>query len=293
MVSSNGKDPVFFGTWNGVFVTTVVHLFGVISFLRIGWMVGIEGVPVSMGIVFGCLLFNAISLLAAIGIMERCAAATTSGFGPFHHSTTSTRDINNRFDPEYTHTTASARANVHILIATVLGSRIGGAISLVYCIGQAVSCSLHVTGFSETFVHLCAVFIEQQLANSTELSTSSSSSLSNDTLWIHSETIAMSPSPSFARTLAKLLHIQIEYISVSSSTSASVESANNQIQLVLTPETFQIVSIGLILLLFLFNIVGVRWLFRLQTILFLSLVLAISDFFVGLFQRHSNFGKSQ
>lgn len=288
MVSSNGKDPVLFGTWNGVFVTTVVHLFGVISFLRIGWMVGMEGVPVSMGIVFGCLLFNAISLLAAIGIMERCAAATTSGFGPFHHSTTSTTDMNSRFDPEYTHTTASARANVHILIATVLGSRIGGAISLVYCIGQAVSCSLHVTGFSETFVHLCAVFIEQQLANSTELSSSTTlSSLSNDTLWIHSDTIAMSPSPSFARTLAKLLHIQIEYISSASTT----DSASNQFQLVLTPETFQIVSIGLILLLFLFNIVGVRWLFRLQTILFLSLVLAISDFFVGLFQRHSNFGK--
>ena len=157
-----------FGTWNGVFVTTVVHLFGVLSFLRLGWLVGNEGVPLSLAIVFACLLFNTISLLAAIGIMERCAAVTaaqTSGLTPFKqfNNQAISSQQQQRFDPEYTRSVATARANVHILVATVLGSRIGGAISLVYCIGQAVSCALHVTGFSEAFVQLCAIFIRRQL----------------------------------------------------------------------------------------------------------------------------------
>ena len=134
-------------------MTCVVHLFGVISFLRVGWLVGNEGIILSVAVVFGCFLFTTVSLLAAIGIIERCAAATS---GEFYGAM-------QRFDPEYPSTVASARANVHILISTVLGSRIGGAISLVYCFGQAVSCALHVTGFTETFVQLCALLIQRHL----------------------------------------------------------------------------------------------------------------------------------
>ena len=166
--------PVLFGTWDGVFITCVVHLFGVISFLRIGWLVGNEGVLVGAGVVFGCLLFTTISLLAAIGIMERCAAATSgSTFGAGNSllggrgaaaAAAAESGGMQHFDPEYPSTVASARANVHLLISTVLGSRIGGAISLIYCFGQAVSCALHVTGFTETFVQIVAVFIQRNLA---------------------------------------------------------------------------------------------------------------------------------
>ena len=31
--------PVLFGTWDGVFTTVMVNIFGVIAFLRIGWIV--------------------------------------------------------------------------------------------------------------------------------------------------------------------------------------------------------------------------------------------------------------
>ena len=161
----------------------MVHLFGVLSFLRIGWLVGNEGVLLSAGIVFGCLLFTTISLLAAIGIMERCAATAVGGGGNtlanMHHQILRNSagrpadvDLNEGElgggnsgleDPEYSSSVASARANVHLLISTVLGSRIAGAVSLVYCFGQAVSCALHTVGFTETFVQLVSLFIERHV----------------------------------------------------------------------------------------------------------------------------------
>lgn len=163
----------------------MVHLFGVLSFLRIGWLVGNEGVLLSAGIVFGCLLFTTISLLAAIGIMERCAATAVGGGGNtlanMHHQILRNSagrpadvDLNEGGeelgggnsgleDPEYSSSVASARANVHLLISTVLGSRIAGAVSLVYCFGQAVSCALHTVGFTETFVQLVSLFIERHV----------------------------------------------------------------------------------------------------------------------------------
>lgn len=254
-------------------------------------MVGNEGVPLSLAIVFACLLFNTISLLAAIGIMERCAAVTaaqTSGLTPFKqfNNQAISSQQQQRFDPEYTRSVATARANVHILVATVLGSRIGGAISLVYCIGQAVSCALHVTGFSEAFVQLCAIFIRRQLMmSSNEFMPSLSPSTPSSSL-LTSSNISIIEQPSLARTIARLLRIDI----LEQQQKQSSSSGTSNTQLILNPESFQIVSIILIFILFFINIVGVRWLFRLQTLLFLALVAAVGDFSTGLFHEHADYG---
>lgn len=33
------NQPVLFGTWDGVFTTVMVNIFGIIVFLRMGWIV--------------------------------------------------------------------------------------------------------------------------------------------------------------------------------------------------------------------------------------------------------------
>lgn len=32
-------EPVLFGTWDGVFTTCMINIFGVVLFLRTGWLV--------------------------------------------------------------------------------------------------------------------------------------------------------------------------------------------------------------------------------------------------------------
>ncbi|CAN7975412.1 unnamed protein product, partial [Ixodes persulcatus] len=43
---------------------------------------------------------------------------------------------------------------IHVLLSHILGARVGGAASLIYCFGQAVSSALHVMGFAESMGQL-------------------------------------------------------------------------------------------------------------------------------------------
>jgi potassium/chloride transporter 8 len=38
------SQPVLFGTWDGVFTSCLINIFGVIVFLRSGWMVAEAGI---------------------------------------------------------------------------------------------------------------------------------------------------------------------------------------------------------------------------------------------------------
>lgn len=38
------SQPVLFGTWDGVFTSCLINIFGVIVFLRSGWIVGQAGI---------------------------------------------------------------------------------------------------------------------------------------------------------------------------------------------------------------------------------------------------------
>lgn len=311
-----------FGTWDGVFVTCVVHLFGVISFLRLGWLVGNEGILLSSLIVLSCLLFTTISLLAAIGIMERCAAAAAATTGTCE--TIGSTQLNQNFDSEYPSKVASARANIHVLISTVLGSRIGGAISLIYWFGQAVSCALHITGFSETFVQLMASFIEHRLWLASSSSYSRPSINNNQNLQLSSQQQLFNYSNDttwdikFAQTLANIMWIEIDTTinsgsynsdntmaiastsTITSNSSGFVGNRSNILnrfhsptpppKLNITPITYHLVSGAAILMLFVFNILDLKCLFRLQSILFASLVAAMLDFAGGLFVHHPDYG---
>ncbi|KAK9718978.1 Amino acid permease [Popillia japonica] len=115
------SQPVLFGTWDGVFTSCLINIFGVIVFLRSGWIVGQAGVICAVLIVFSTVFIALISVLSAVGICERCRIES---------------------------------GGVYFLLGHVLGSRFGGSIGLLYCFGQAVGCALNMLGFGETMAEL-------------------------------------------------------------------------------------------------------------------------------------------
>lgn len=99
----------------------MVNIFGVIVFLRSGWIVGQAGILHSIFVVICSVGIALISVLSAIGIVERIRVET---------------------------------GGVYFLIANTLGSRFGGSLGLLYCFGQAVGCALNVLGFGESMAGL-------------------------------------------------------------------------------------------------------------------------------------------
>ncbi|XP_028517238.1 solute carrier family 12 member 8, partial [Exaiptasia diaphana] len=111
------REPVLFGTWDGVFTSCVLNIFGVVIFLRTGWMVGNAGVGLSLLIVVITLLVALVPVLSAIGVCERCHVGN---------------------------------GGVYFLLSHVLGQRAGGAVGVIYAFGQAVSISLFCAGLGES-----------------------------------------------------------------------------------------------------------------------------------------------
>ncbi|XP_044740944.1 solute carrier family 12 member 8 isoform X2 [Chrysoperla carnea] len=115
------SQPILFGTWDGVFTSCLINIFGVIVFLRSGWIVGETGILSAVVIVIFTVCIALVSVLSAIGICERCRVES---------------------------------GGVYFLVAHVLGSRFGGSLGLLYCFGQAVGCALNVLGFGESIAGL-------------------------------------------------------------------------------------------------------------------------------------------
>lgn len=115
------SQPVLFGTWDGVFTSCLINIFGVIVFLRSGWIVGQAGVINAVLMVLATVGVVLTSVMSAVGICERCRMES---------------------------------GGVYFLLAHVLGSRFGGAIGLLYVFGQAVGCALYVLGFGESLARL-------------------------------------------------------------------------------------------------------------------------------------------
>ncbi|KAJ3591843.1 hypothetical protein NHX12_006974 [Muraenolepis orangiensis] len=110
-------EPVLFGTWDGVFTTCMINIFGVVLFLRTGYLVGNTGVLLGMVLVSSVVLVALVTVMSGIGVSERC------GMGS---------------------------GGVYSMISTVLGGRVGGTVGLLYVFGQCVAGALYITGFSES-----------------------------------------------------------------------------------------------------------------------------------------------
>jgi potassium/chloride transporter 8 len=110
------REPVLFGTWDGVFTSCVINVFGVIIFLRTGFMVGYAGTGLSFLIICLTLGIAVITILSATGLCDKCP------LGP---------------------------GGIYFVLSHVLGGRLGFVIGTLYTFGQAVSISLFATGLGE------------------------------------------------------------------------------------------------------------------------------------------------
>ncbi|XP_035659360.1 solute carrier family 12 member 8-like [Branchiostoma floridae] len=107
-----------FVVWDGVFTACMMNIFGVVLFLRTGWMVGNAGIGLSIVIVFMTISMALLPILSAIGVTERCHME---------------------------------HGGLYFLLSHALGGRVGGSVGFLFVFGQAVVCSLYCTGFGESF----------------------------------------------------------------------------------------------------------------------------------------------
>uniref|UniRef100_A0A8C3B318 Solute carrier family 12 member 8 n=1 Tax=Cyclopterus lumpus TaxID=8103 RepID=A0A8C3B318_CYCLU len=114
-------EPVLFGTWDGVFTTCMINIFGVVLFLRTGYLVGNTGVLLGMLLVSLVVLVALVTVMSGIGVCEQC------GFGS---------------------------GGIYSMISIVLGGRVGGTVGLLYVFGQCVAGAMYITGFSESVAEL-------------------------------------------------------------------------------------------------------------------------------------------
>ncbi|CAL8320922.1 unnamed protein product [Merluccius merluccius] len=110
-------EPVLFGTWDGVFTTCMINIFGVVLFLRTGYLVGNTGVMLGMVLVSTVVLVALVTVMSGIGVCERCGVGS---------------------------------GGIYSMISTVLGGRLGGTVGLLYVFGQCVAGAMYITGFSES-----------------------------------------------------------------------------------------------------------------------------------------------
>ncbi|XP_007447666.1 PREDICTED: solute carrier family 12 member 8 [Lipotes vexillifer] len=117
-------EPVLFGTWDGVFTSCMINIFGVVLFLRTGWLVGNTGVLVGVFLVSFVALVALVTVLSGIGVGEHCDVGT---------------------------------GGVYSMIAAALGRQTGGAIGLLYVFGQCVAGAMYITGFAESISDLLSL----------------------------------------------------------------------------------------------------------------------------------------
>ncbi|XP_044798631.2 solute carrier family 12 member 8 isoform X2 [Bubalus bubalis] len=117
-------EPVLFGTWDGVFTSCMINIFGVVLFLRTGWLVGNTGVLMGVFLVSFVALVALVTVLSGIGVGKHCGVGS---------------------------------GGVYSMIAAVLGGQTGGTIGLLYVFGQCVAGAMYITGFAESVSDLLSL----------------------------------------------------------------------------------------------------------------------------------------
>eukprot|EP00485_Elphidium_margaritaceum_P009224 CAMPEP_0202689974 /NCGR_PEP_ID=MMETSP1385-20130828/5133_1 /ASSEMBLY_ACC=CAM_ASM_000861 /TAXON_ID=933848 /ORGANISM="Elphidium margaritaceum" /LENGTH=1064 /DNA_ID=CAMNT_0049345195 /DNA_START=35 /DNA_END=3229 /DNA_ORIENTATION=+ len=106
-----------FGMWDGVIARNLLNIFGVIMFLRIGFMVGQAGILQSFAII---LISSFVVLLTSLSMSAICTNGTILSGGAYY------------------------------MISRALGPSVGGAIGILFSIGNMCAISLYLIGFAET-----------------------------------------------------------------------------------------------------------------------------------------------
>eukprot|EP01006_Ploeotia_vitrea_P034319 TRINITY_DN65737_c6_g1_i1.p1 TRINITY_DN65737_c6_g1~~TRINITY_DN65737_c6_g1_i1.p1 ORF type:complete len:905 (-),score=474.01 TRINITY_DN65737_c6_g1_i1:93-2807(-) len=114
-----GQGGNKFGTWDGVAASCLLNIFGVIMFLRLGWVVGQAGIGLAVVII-------AISTVVTSFTTMSMSAIATNG--------------------------EVKAGGAYYLISRAIGPQFGGAVGVLFSIGNAVAVALYIIGFCETLV---------------------------------------------------------------------------------------------------------------------------------------------
>lgn len=124
---SNPNDSHKFGTFSGVFTPSILTIFGLIMFMRAGFVIGEGGIK---GALIILCVANLISMTTALSVSAISTNTPVEGGG------------------------------VYFLISRTLGPAFGGAIGIPLFLAQAISIPFYILGFTEA---LKAVIISQNL----------------------------------------------------------------------------------------------------------------------------------
>jgi|TARA_B110000208_G_scaffold190462_1_gene254430 amino acid transporter len=123
---SDGEVPVLasqrrtkgtLGWFDGVWIPVVLNIWGVILFLRMGWLVGQAGILVGIVIIT---LANTITTLTTLSLSALCSSGEVKDGGAYY------------------------------LISRALGPAYGGTIGVLLFLGQTVALAMYVIGFAES-----------------------------------------------------------------------------------------------------------------------------------------------
>merc|ERR1719295_1794781 len=107
------------GPWDGVMASCLLCIFGVIMFLRVGFVVGNAGIIQAL-LIMG--ISATVVVLTALSMSAICTNGTILAGGPYY------------------------------IISRALGPSVGGAIGILFSVGNMCACSLYLIGFAETLV---------------------------------------------------------------------------------------------------------------------------------------------
>ena len=112
-------QPEKFGTWDGVWARCMANIFGVIMFLRTGWVVGQAGIGLS------CVIILLSGFITTLTTMSMSAIATNGHV---------------------------KGGGAYFLISRSVGPSLGGSIGILFTLGLTLGVALYTIGFCETMV---------------------------------------------------------------------------------------------------------------------------------------------
>jgi len=113
--------PKKFGAFSGVFTPSILTILGVIMYLRLGWVAGVAGVT---GIIAIILLAHVISFTTGLSISSIATDKKIKAGG------------------------------IYYILSRSLGLPMGGSIGITLFVGTALSISLYIIGFTESFLSI-------------------------------------------------------------------------------------------------------------------------------------------
>jgi amino acid transporter len=116
--------PKKFGAFSGVFTPSILTILGVIMYLRLGWVAGVSGLVGVIAIIF---LAHIISFTTGLSISSIATDKKIKAGG------------------------------IYYILSRSLGLPMGGSIGITLFVGTALSISMYIVGFTESFLAIPAI----------------------------------------------------------------------------------------------------------------------------------------